>query len=672
MISQALVTHVNSLLLNSNTSSAEPLQKKALPSNTIQLLEERLAHEEGALGYSKECLLQYGIEIDRGGIFRVPDPESKEYILYATQKEKGKSIKLGEGGLGKVKVIENQKTGELKALKTLNSLKAIVVLSSKEKFNSFKKDLIGSFLSKNGDKKLTAYFRLSDEMAYFKQELCKGIKSRLLSNQKILNQFDSSLDQSRIKKIISDMLVCDLEAMPAIFEDVIPLQTFNIIRSVILHYIDQELRDSKRIQVVTSENEKKSVREYFYAAKRDFIREASILKKLGCSDGNVLHKKIDPLSVSLEKVSIILDLVPGKDLFEHLLSEELTTKQRFEIAIQVVIAVEDFHAKGFLHRDIKIENFMYDLSTKKLTIIDFGFAVEMSESMTAVAGTLNHIAPEIFHGKKYSIASDVFALGVAISDILAVPLVKDRGKVPLKKEISKGVKIQLEFLLNAMVSTFPEKRPSLSDIKQKLQKLFQREFEPSKEGELVVNTRGILSRITNISVTNKRKNTSLEQFHNKIFLQEQKKEKIANENKIFSPVKGLFSPVQFIGKIPTTLQRYIAENARGHLCDEIYRLENKENISLIRPESANDFYISCVNEVILVLNQFLEYEVTLSPLLCAIKALIEKINQANHDARLVGCVLDKSTKALSGCLEQLVKQLCNEDVDKGINFFFKF
>ncbi len=34
------------------------------------------------------------------------------------------------------------------------------------------------------------------------------------------------------------------------------------------------------------------------------------------------------------------------------------------------------YQEGILHRDIKAKNFIYDSLTKKLTLIDFGLAVE--------------------------------------------------------------------------------------------------------------------------------------------------------------------------------------------------------------------------------------------------------------------------------------------------------
>jgi serine/threonine protein kinase len=40
------------------------------------------------------------------------------------------------------------------------------------------------------------------------------------------------------------------------------------------------------------------------------------------------------------------------------------------------MGVAHMHEKGFAHRDLKIDNLMYDQTTGVLKIIDFGFSLE--------------------------------------------------------------------------------------------------------------------------------------------------------------------------------------------------------------------------------------------------------------------------------------------------------
>ena len=49
------------------------------------------------------------------------------------------------------------------------------------------------------------------------------------------------------------------------------------------------------------------------------------------------------------------------------------------------------HYKGFAHRDLKIENIIYDMSTGKSKIIDFGFALEYFLIIKCILQTINVI-----------------------------------------------------------------------------------------------------------------------------------------------------------------------------------------------------------------------------------------------------------------------------------------
>lgn len=77
------------------------------------------------------------------------------------------------------------------------------------------------------------------------------------------------------------------------------------------------------------------------------------------------------------------------------------------------------HSKGICHRDIKLENILYDQATKKLKLIDFGVSKKNSfidkenvEKMWTCTGSLQYMAPEMFMGTGYDTKVDCWAVGV--------------------------------------------------------------------------------------------------------------------------------------------------------------------------------------------------------------------------------------------------------------------
>jgi eukaryotic-like serine/threonine-protein kinase len=92
---------------------------------------------------------------------------------------------------------------------------------------------------------------------------------------------------------------------------------------------------------------------------------------------------------------------------------------------QMISGISAIHNAGVVHRDIKPTNVMLDRSGLRLSvsIMDFGLAhLNESEALPDEAGTLagtpGYIAPELMRGQRPSRASDIFALGVLLHQIL--------------------------------------------------------------------------------------------------------------------------------------------------------------------------------------------------------------------------------------------------------------
>jgi eukaryotic-like serine/threonine-protein kinase len=143
-----------------------------------------------------------------------------------------------------------------------------------------------------------------------------------------------------------------------------------------------------------------------------FEREARLAA--GLSHANLV--KVFDFSVDSERPFLIMEYVPGGTLAEARgrdLDAEVLGRDLLE-------AVAHIHAAGILHRDIKPANVLLGADgSPRLT--DFGIARgDETTGLTQtgqVLGTLRYIAPEAAAGEPATVQSDLYSLGVLLSEV---------------------------------------------------------------------------------------------------------------------------------------------------------------------------------------------------------------------------------------------------------------
>lgn len=124
---------------------------------------------------------------------------------------------------------------------------------------------------------------------------------------------------------------------------------------------------------------------------------------------------------SEEYLWLVMENMKGGELFRR-----VTKKKRFdektaaETCWQMLLAVKYLHAEGIVHRDLKLENFLYEtVDGDHLKLIDFGFSKiwNPSTKMQLSCGTLAYVAPEVL-GKSYTSQCDMWSLGVIVYILL--------------------------------------------------------------------------------------------------------------------------------------------------------------------------------------------------------------------------------------------------------------
>lgn len=141
-------------------------------------------------------------------------------------------------------------------------------------------------------------------------------------------------------------------------------------------------------------------------------REINLMRKLDHPHILKLHEVL----YFEDSVQLVLDYAEGGDLLRRVLScqsfPEAKVKEFMKRLLEVLVYL---HARGIVHRDLKLENILLRSKSSILDFLlaDFGLAIDHNESsMKSRCGSPGYIAPEILQKKKYSEKVDLFSAGV--------------------------------------------------------------------------------------------------------------------------------------------------------------------------------------------------------------------------------------------------------------------
>jgi serine/threonine protein kinase len=162
---------------------------------------------------------------------------------------------------------------------------------------------------------------------------------------------------------------------------------------------------------------------------RRFLQEARAASAL--SHPNVAH--IYEIGEVDGAHFIAMEYIEGEQLDRRIGAQPLALPQLLEFAIQIADALDEAHAKGITHRDIKSANVMIT-SRGRVKVLDFGLAklagpgsdTRTSDSQMAtrvktspgvVMGTVNYMSPEQALGREVDHRSDIFSFGVVLYEM---------------------------------------------------------------------------------------------------------------------------------------------------------------------------------------------------------------------------------------------------------------
>ena len=142
---------------------------------------------------------------------------------------------------------------------------------------------------------------------------------------------------------------------------------------------------------------------------------------------------------------LALEYVDGQPITAYCETKLLDLRQRVQLGLQVMTAVQYAHANLVIHRDLKPSNVLVTAHGHAM-LLDFGIAKLLLEDqdhlketeLTRLGGralTLEYAAPEQVTGAPISIATDIWALGVLLYEMLS-------GKRPFtgtRREVEQAI-----------------------------------------------------------------------------------------------------------------------------------------------------------------------------------------------------------------------------------------
>lgn len=232
-----------------------------------------------------------------------------------------------------------------------------------------------------------------------------------------------------------------------------------------------------------------------------FMREARAATQTG--HPNIIDI-IDIGTTDAEDVYFVMELLEGRTLGEVVGTEgPLAVRRAVNIGRQICRAVAAAHEVGIIHRDLKSDNVILVSRGKDpdfVKVLDFGICKTSSNgnesgrtSPGVVMGSPDYMAPEQGAGLEATVASDVYAVGCIVYEMLA-------GRLPFKGRNAIDVLMQKGAREAEAVTVFrPEVPPPLADVLSRCLMRSSQDRPPSMRALEYELTRAVDGRATAVA-----------------------------------------------------------------------------------------------------------------------------------------------------------------------------
>ncbi|MFT3712591.1 MAG: protein kinase [Archangium sp.] len=167
---------------------------------------------------------------------------------------------------------------------------------------------------------------------------------------------------------------------------------------------------------------------------------------------------------------IALEYLEGPTLRERL-AAGLAPKEAIRIGAHLASALEAAHARSLVHGDVKPENAVVP-EDGRVRLVDFGLVHRTGEWVDAHEGTAAYLAPERTQSSTATAASDVFALGVTVHELLT-------GRRPAP-DVDATLEPKLREVLAACLQRDPASRPPAGVVASSLLHLLDARIDTAR------------------------------------------------------------------------------------------------------------------------------------------------------------------------------------------------